>query len=49
MPARADYQIDWLDYHIERVKETCREGKAATLADVQRTVAGLVELIVARN
>ena len=49
VPARADHEIDWLDYHVERVKETCREGKVATLADVQRTVAGLVELIVARN
>lgn len=49
VPARADHQIDWLEYHVERVKETCNNGKIATLADVQRTVAGLVELIATRN
>ncbi|MBI1269510.1 glycerate kinase [bacterium] len=49
VPARADRQIDWLKYHVERVKETCNNGKTATLADVQRTVAGLVELIATRN
>ena len=49
VPARADHQIDWLEHHVERVKETCNNGKIATLADVQRTVAGLVELIATRN
>lgn len=49
VPARADHQIDWLEHHVERVKETCSNGKIATLADVQRTVAGLVELIATRN
>lgn len=49
VPARADHKIDWLEYHVERVKETCNNGQIATLADVQRTVAGLVELIATRN